>query len=54
MFEFLMESVVVSFSLGAVVGVVIAPHLKRFDGQAYGPKRHDADSALVKVRIRRD
>jgi hypothetical protein len=56
MFDFLMESIVVSFALGAVVGAVVAPHLMR----ARQPSRERAgggmegDADLAKVPVRRE
>ena len=54
MFDLLMQSIIVSFSLGAIVGVALAPHLIRLDGPSRGLKGDHGDSALVKVRVRRD
>lgn len=51
MFDFLMESVIVAFSLGAVVGVVVTPHLMRLRQPAPG-QEPERDSGLAKVPIR--
>jgi hypothetical protein len=55
MFDFFMESIIVSFSVGAVVGAVVTSHFWRPDRPRRADRRlEDGDVSLVKIRVKKD